>query len=114
MKLETLAKELGLKLICGNLEHEYCGVYAGDLLSWVMSHVSRRNLWITIMSNINVIAIASLTEAAGVVLAEGTELSEDIKQIAAEKGVTILQSDMPTYELCVAIAEAEKRNESLL
>ena len=43
--------------------------YAGDLLSWVMSHATAGDAWVTIMSNINVAAVASLTEVACVIFA---------------------------------------------
>ena len=75
MNLTELAARLGLETVAGDTEgREWHGVYAGDLLSRAMSHVKADNLWITIMSNTNVIAVASLTEAAAVVLAEGVEL----------------------------------------
>ena len=38
MKLDILADKLGLSHICGSLDKEAENVYAGDLLSWVMSH----------------------------------------------------------------------------
>lgn len=107
MKLKQLAEELNLRLVCGNLEQEYTGVYAGDLLSWVMSHARHGSIWITIMSNVNVIAVAALTEAACVIVAEGVQLSDDVYAVAEQKDVTVLSSNMPTYELCAAISKLE-------
>jgi hypothetical protein len=43
-------------------EKEITGGYTGDLLSWVMGRASCGNAWITIMSNINIIAVASLLD----------------------------------------------------
>ena len=45
-------------------EREINGVYIGDLLSWVMGKAQYDNVWITIMSNINVIAVASLSDVS--------------------------------------------------
>ena len=73
MKLHVLSDRLSLTHICGSLDKEAKGVYVGDLLSWVMSHAVEGDVWITIMSNVNVAAVASLTEAACVILAEGVE-----------------------------------------
>lgn len=45
-------------------EREITGVYIGDLLSWVMGRAKADCAWITIMSNINIVAVASLADTA--------------------------------------------------
>ena len=57
---------------------EIDGVYIGDLLSWVMGRAQMDNAWITIMTNVNVIAVASLADTSCVILAEGVEMPERI------------------------------------
>ena len=52
-------------------EKEITGVYCCDLLSIAMTKVPARAAWVTVMSNLNTLAVASLTEAACVILAEG-------------------------------------------
>ena len=103
MKTEIAIETLGLKELTGGAPAEFDGVYAGDLLSRAMSRVGEGNLWITIMSNINVIAVASLTEAAAVILAEGVEMSGEVLGAAAEKGVAVYSSDKTVYEICAAL-----------
>ena len=107
MNLSELCEKLSLTVIAdgGNMTAGYDGVYAGDLLSRAMSHVEADNLWITIMSNINVIAVASLTEAAAVILAEDVELVPEALEAAREKEITVLSSSLTVYELCVKISE---------
>ncbi len=104
MNLSELCDKLKLNLLCGNTEREWSGVYAGDLLSRAMSHVKADNLWITIMSNTNVIAVASLTESAAVILAESVELLPEALNAARENDVTVLSSDKTVFELCVLIS----------
>ena len=109
MNLSELSARLGLETVTGSTEgREWRGVYAGDLLSRAMSHVKADNLWITIMSNANVIAVASLTEAAAVILAEGVELLPDALDAAEENGIVVLSSKHTVFELCAAIYEAAK------
>ncbi len=103
--LEALSASLGLKHICGSLDKEITGCYAGDLLSWVMSNAQYGDVWITIMSNVNVIAVASLTEAACVVLAEGVSLDEAALKAASEKDITVLSDERSVYELCCAVGK---------
>lgn len=105
MKLSELCEKLSLNVVAGNTDAAFDGVYAGDLLSRAMSHVEADNLWITIMSNINVIAVASLTEAAAVLLAEDVELVPEALEAARDKDITVLSSSLTVYELCVKIGE---------
>ena len=86
-------------------EREINGVYIGDLLSWVMGRASQDNAWITIMSNINVIAVATLADTACVILAENVELPDDIKAQAELKDVNVLKSPLPIYETAVRLHE---------
>lgn len=106
MKLHVLADRLSLSHICGSLDKEAAGVYAGDLLSWVMSHAQAGDIWVTIMSNINVAAVASLTEAACVILAEGVQPDAETLQAAAEKDVTFFSDTRSVYQLCCSLGSA--------
>ena len=103
VKLDEISRALGKEPLCGSLDKEVCGCYAGDLLSWVMSHASYGDVWITIMSNINVLAVASLADTACVILAEGVTLDKDAASAAEEKGINVLSSRKNAYELCVLL-----------
>ncbi len=103
MLLSDLTKAVCLKTVVGKTDVSFDGVYVGDLLSRAMSHVEADNLWITIMNNINVVAVASLTEAAAVILAEGVTLMPEALEAAKEKGIYILSSEESAYTLCCQI-----------
>ena len=89
-------------------EREIDGVYIGDLLSWVMGRAQMDNAWITIMNNVNVLAVASLVDLSAVVLAEGVTLSEKDAASAQEKGINVYTSEKSTYELCRLAGELTK------
>ena len=90
MTVEAL-KEHGFSAVAlPEPEREITGVYIGDLLSWVMGRAKSGDAWITIMSNINVLAVASLADTACVIAAEDVEITEDIAKSAVEKGINIL------------------------
>ncbi len=108
MKFDSIAKKLELKVVTGKMPENFEGVYVGDLLSRAMSRVDADNAWITIMNNINVIAVANLTDPAAVILAEGVELFEDAKKSAEEREVTVLSCEKSAYEICAVIAEEAK------
>lgn len=104
MKLSVLAEKLGLTLLAGDPPEEFDGVYAGDFLSRAMSRVGEGEVWITIMNNVNVIAVASLTDAACVILAEDVQPDDAARAAADSKGVCVYSSGKTVYELCRDIA----------
>ncbi len=82
---------------------EISGVYIGDLLSWVMGRARSGDAWITIMSNVNVVAVAALADTACVIFAEGVVPEETVVQTALDKGINLLVSDLSAYELAVRL-----------
>lgn len=88
-------------LCCPDPDREVNGVYIGDLLSWVMGRAECDNVWITIMSNINVVAVASLSDVSCVLLAEDVTLQADILDTAKEKGINILSTSLSAYEAAI-------------
>ncbi len=86
-------------------DREINGVYIGDLLSWVMGRAQADNAWITIMSNINILAVASLADTSCIILAEGVEVAQDVIDTANAKGVNILSSSEPAYEIACTLKE---------
>lgn len=107
MTVKTLIEQLSLEAITvADYDREVTGGYAGDLLSWVMGRAEDGDAWVTIMTNINVIAVASLADVACVVLAENVPVEADVISTAAARGITLLRSDKSTFELCACIANA--------
>ncbi len=105
MTVNELSSTAGIRAVTlPDGEREINGVYIGDLLSWVMGRAKADNAWITIMSNINIVAVASLADVACIILAEGVELDSAVKDTATAKGVNILTADMPAYETAMLLS----------
>lgn len=106
MKVKEFAERLALSVLTeGDLERECTGCYSGDLLSWVMSRAKENDIWLTVMGNVNAVAVAVLTDCACIVLTENSALDEDAKMRAEQQSVTILRSDKNAYELSVLISK---------
>ena len=106
MKVKNLADGNLFKAITlPDGEREIDGVYIGDLLSWVMGKAQSDNAWITIMSNINILAVASLSDTSCVILAEGVTIDEEVKKTALEKEINILSTDMDIYNTAIYLNE---------
>jgi hypothetical protein len=77
-----------------------------DLLSIAMSKAPAGAAWVTVMGNINTLAVASLTDCAVVILAESAALDETAIAKAKSEGITILATDEPIYETASRIGKA--------
>ena len=107
MTVKDVAKKLNLTPVCeGECDtKEVTGCHIGDLLSLVMSKAQTGDAWITIQGNINVPAVASLTDAAMVILAEGIKLDDAAKMRAVQEEICIYSSEKSAFQLACAIKE---------
>ena len=102
MTVSELAGALSAEVItCPEPDRNVTGGYCGDLLSWVMGRAQSGDLWITIMSNVNTIAVASLSDVAAVLLAEGVTLDPELVKTAEEKGVNVLSTGLSAFDAAV-------------
>ena len=108
MKVRDIMELFRLELVTGNegLDHEVTGGYCGDLLSDVMANTNRGDVWITIQSHQNIVAVAVLREMAAIVLVNGRRPDEDAKEKASNEGIPILVSDLSAFELAGMLYKA--------
>ncbi len=105
MTVKQLAEKLSLQaLSLPEPDREITGGYAGDLLSWVMGRAQSGDAWLTIMTNLNIIAVASLADTACIIIAENSETTEELVQTAAQKGINLLKSEQPVFSLAAQIS----------
>jgi len=106
MNISEMAKLLNAETLSfPEPELEVVGCYCGDLLSWVMGRAQEEQIWITIMTNINVIAVASLSGVSAVLISEGAEIEADVLKKAEEQGINVLRTSMSTFEAAVAVGK---------
>ncbi len=105
MTVHELSEKLSLTpLNVSDETREIMGAYVGDLLSWVMGRAKADNVWITIMSNVNVCAVASLADVACVILAEGVIPDPPALDAAKVRGINLYASPKTAYELAAMVA----------
>ena len=107
MTVKEIAEKLGLKAISAeeNTQREVSGCYIGDLLSLVMSKAKSGDAWITIQGNINVPAVASLTDCAMVIIAENMQLDSAALSRTKQEGIPVYASEESAYMLACKISE---------
>ncbi|MCL2077664.1 MAG: DRTGG domain-containing protein [Oscillospiraceae bacterium] len=99
MKVKDLIANLGFESVHeGEPDREISSVYCCDLLSWVMGRASADSAWITVMGNMNSVAVAVLADISVIVLAENAPIDSAALEKAKQQGVNILKTDKPAFE----------------
>ena len=106
MTVKEFADKSNFEIVCiPSPDKSIDGAYVGDLLSWVMGRAEPGNVWITIMSNINIVAVASLSDVSCILLAEDVSPDDNALTTANEKGINILKTSLSSYEAAVKVSK---------
>lgn len=90
----------------GDPQRELSRVFCCDLLSIAMGKAPADGVWVTVMGNRNTLAVASLTDTACIVLAEGVSLDGGTLAKAEEEGIAVLSTDLPSFDIALEIYQA--------
>lgn len=90
-------------VVKGNMNKAIEQPFCCDLLSVAMSKAPASSAWVTVMGNINTIAVASLTDAACIVLAEGMKLDVPALEKAKSENITVFYSEQSIFKAAHAI-----------
>lgn len=105
MKLVDLLDKFDVELLTPeepgeiSVDLEITGGYCGDLLSNVMAHAKAGDIWLTIQTHLNIIAVAVLLNLPCIILTEGNMPRNDTLQKAKEEGVIVLSSSETSYQI---------------
>ncbi len=101
MKLKEIVERLGFEVKIGAdfLDVEITGGYASDLLSDVLANSQEGNIWVTLQTHQNIVAIASIKELAGIALVNNRQPTEETISKAEDEDMPILISSLPAFEL---------------
>lgn len=102
MNTKEVIDNLDLKVVTKipGQAQEVTGGFTGDLLSVVMGQAQEGNVWVTIQSHINIVAVASLVNVSLVIVAEGFSIDPDAISKAEEEEVILCESPLSSYDLC--------------
>lgn len=105
MKVNDLILTSGFKVMNegDNPDREILIPYCCDLLSIAMGKMPADSAWVTVMGNINTLAVATLADASCIILAEGSRLDEPALKKAKEQGITVLMTELPIFDAALII-----------
>lgn len=100
MKLSEIAERLGIKISTKDCDtaREVKGCYISDLLSDVMANAKEGDIWITLQTHPNIVAVASLKNLAGIIITNNRTPENDTMKKAEDEHIAIASSPLSTFE----------------
>ena len=92
MKLQEIIEKLELQALTKLEAKNVQGVFISDLLSDVMTSASAGDLWLTVQTHHNIIAVANLVNVAAVVVTHGKKVPEETISLGNRYHVVILST----------------------
>jgi serine kinase of HPr protein (carbohydrate metabolism regulator) len=101
MKLKEIIEKLQLQVLAGQdpLDTEVTGGYTSDLLSDVMANSKVKNLWVTLQTHENIVAVAKLKDLAGIIIINNRKPDEETLKRAKDEQVTVLASGETAFSI---------------
>lgn len=107
MTVKELIDTSGFALVNAGdgLDRSISKPFCCDLLSVAMGRAPEGCAWVTVMGNMNTLAVATLADAACVILAEGVALDDIADKKAREQGITVLKTEQPVFDAALWVHE---------
>ena len=101
VKLSEVIEKLSLdvKTVNVGLEQEVTGVYVSDLLSDVMANSKEGNIWVTLQTHLNIVAVAGLKTMAGIIIVNNRQPEKEIIEKAESEKIAIMTTSLPAFEV---------------
>ncbi len=103
MNLKEVIDALNLKVLTE--EKNFANVvpsggYCADLLSCVMSGAPHQGIWVTLQAHNNIVAVGALLDLSAIIITEDAQPEADTIQKANEEGITLLSTNLKSFEVC--------------
>jgi DRTGG domain len=101
IRVNTVIEKLNLETVSSvkDANRPVMGGYATDLLSCAMRGAKKDFLWVTLQSHVNVVAVASLLNLAGVIITEGNRPAPETIAQAEKEKVNLLLTPQNTFSV---------------
>lgn len=116
MTVKELVQELDLEPLCQtehSLQKEIESGFCCDLNSFVMANAPEKCAWLTVLGNINSIAVCIYSNISVLILTGGERLDKNATKKAMEYDIPVFTTQEHSFELSAKISELLKSFNSL-
>lgn len=87
----------------GDLERNINSVYCCDMLSIVMSRAPSDCAWVTVMGNVNAVAVSVLADMSAIIIADNSVPDDAMLQKAKTEKINVFKTPLPIFEAAMLI-----------
>lgn len=111
MKITDIIEALDLKVLSGDkgLSNDITGGYVSDLLSDVMGNAKEGDVWITLQTHQNIIAVASLKDISAIIIVKGSVPDADTTEKSNIENIPVLSTSWDTFNIAGRLFELLKK-----
>jgi hypothetical protein len=108
LKIKELIEKCELQVVNEMFEpeKEVSGGYTSDLLSDVIANSKKDNVWITMQTHLNIVAVASLKELTAIIIVMNREIDKDALEKAREEKILVLSTNLTAFQISGKIFES--------
>lgn len=101
MKLHKIVEKMRFEVKSGegNLDREVTGGYASDMLSDVLANSKPGALWVTHQTHLNIVAVASTKDLAGIVIVNGRVPPGETVNKAIDEGIPLMLAKDSAFQV---------------
>ncbi|NLB72057.1 MAG: serine kinase [Chloroflexi bacterium] len=102
MNLQTIIEKLNLTLLTEERDFSSIQIesgYQSDLLSCVMTGAQPQSIWITLIANINIVAVASLLEISAIIITENAQPNQETISRANMEEIVLLSTSASNFQV---------------
>lgn len=113
MKVQDVVNKFDLKVLSAQdrLDAEVSGGYTSDLLSDVMANSRPGNIWITLQTHQNIVAVAKLKNLAAIVLVNNRTPDSETVKAAEQEHIPLLSTGESAFKFSALLyARLERKD----
>ena len=102
MNLKQIITEIDFKILSRELDFstiEVSNGYVSDLMSCVMAGASKNDLWVTLQSHSNIVAIAALLDLSAIIITEDSQPNEETIAKANQENIILLSTPLSSFNV---------------
>jgi serine kinase of HPr protein (carbohydrate metabolism regulator) len=105
--LKEIIQKLNLEVMSasGDFDREIRGGYVSDLLSDVIANSKEGNIWITLQTHPNIVAVATLKELAGIIIVNKRKPEDETLKKAEEENIPVMVTELSAFEIVGGLYE---------
>ncbi len=98
MKLQEIIEKMNLQALTKLEAKNVQGVFISDLLSDVMTSANAGDLWLTVQTHHNIIAVANLVNISAIIVTHGKKVPEETVSLGNRYHVVILSTTNSIFD----------------